>query len=85
VRARSSWKSPATGATYPAGWSVEVPSAGIAVDVDPSLEDQEDRAPLSGGIFYWEGAVRVRDAAGKPAGAGYVELTGYGERSRPPI
>ena len=85
VRARGSWKSPATGATYPAGWTVEIPSAGLALEIDPAVEDQEDRAPRSGGIFYWEGAVRVRDSAGKPFGAGYVELTGYGEKSRPPI
>jgi predicted secreted hydrolase len=85
VRARGRWKSPATGATYPAGWEVEVPSGGLVLAVEPALADQEDRAPRSGGIFYWEGAVRVRDAAGKPSGEGYVELTGYGEKSRPPI
>jgi predicted secreted hydrolase len=85
VRATGAWKSPATGATYPAGWRVEVPSAGLALDVAPALADQEDRATLAGGVFYWEGAVRVRDAAGRSAGEGYVELTGYGERSRPPI
>jgi hypothetical protein len=27
----------------------------------------------------------VRDAAGKSWGEGYVELTGYGEKNRPPI
>ena len=80
VRARTTWRSPVTGATYPAGWSVEVPSAGLALEVDPAVSDQEDRAARGGG-----GAVRVRDAAGKPAGAGYVELTGYGKGSRPPI
>jgi len=85
VRPTATWTSPATGATYPARWRVEVPSAGIDLDVAPSLADQENRAALAGGVFYWEGAVRARDAAGSPAGEGYVELTGYGERSRPPI
>jgi predicted secreted hydrolase len=85
VRAKATWRSPATGATYPAGWLVEVPTGGLALEIEPSLADQEDRAPMAGGIFYWEGAVRVRDAAGKPVGEGYVELTGYGEKSRPPI
>lgn len=85
VRARGAWRSPATGATYPAGWSVEVPSAGLALEVDPAAQDQEVRAAHAGGVFYWEGAVRVRDAAGRASGAGYVELTGYGEKSRPPI
>ncbi len=85
VRTTATWKSPATGATYPARWRIAVPSAGIDLDVTPSLADQENRAALAAGVFYWEGAVRVRDAAGSPAGEGYVELTGYGERSRPPI
>jgi predicted secreted hydrolase len=85
VRATATWTSPVTGARYPAAWRVEVPSAGLALDVLPALADQEDRAALAGGVFYWEGAVRVRDLAGKPAGEGYVELTGYGEKSRPPI
>jgi hypothetical protein len=30
-----------------------------------------------GGIAYWEGACRVRDAAGKEVGSAYMELTGY--------
>ncbi len=85
VRSTSSWRSRASGVTYPARWSVAVPSAGLALEVEPALADQEDRAPRSGGIVYWEGAVRVRDASGRAAGTGYVELTGYGEKSRPPI
>lgn len=85
VRTRGQWKSPVTAASYPAGWAVEVPSGGIALEVEPSLPDQENRATRSRGIFYWEGAVHVRDAGGRPFGQGYVELTGYGERSRPPI
>ena len=85
VRATATWRSPATRAVYPAGWRVEVPSAAIALDLRPELADQENRARLAGGVFYWEGAVRVRDGAGQPAGEGYVELTGYGERIRPPI
>ena len=85
VRATATWKSPATHAVYPSAWRVEVPAAGIAVDVVPAFADQENRSGLARGIFYWEGAVRLRDASGRPAGAGYAELTGYGERSRPPI
>lgn len=85
VRADRTWKSPASGATYPAAWTVEVPSAGLALRVAPALADQENRGALSGGVFYWEGAVRVTRPDGAPAGEGYVELTGYGPRSRPPI
>lgn len=85
VRATATWRSPATRAVYPAGWTLEVPSAGLSLRVVPVLADQENRARLAGGVFYWEGAVGVRDDRGQPAGEGYVELTGYGERSRPPI
>jgi predicted secreted hydrolase len=84
VRATRTWTSAATGVAYPAAWRVEVPSARLAFDVEPLLADQEDRAALAGGVVYWEGAVRVREA-GRDLGEGYVELTGYGEGSRPPI
>jgi predicted secreted hydrolase len=33
-------------------------------------------------VLYWEGAVRVRDGAGRSIGRGYLELTGYGEALR---
>jgi predicted secreted hydrolase len=85
ARATATWKSRETRAVYPSAWTVEVPSAGIALQLAPELADQENRTRLGGGVFYWEGAVRLRDAAGRRAGEGYVELTGYGEKSRPPI
>jgi predicted secreted hydrolase len=85
VRATGRFTSAASGVTYPAGWRVEVPGAGIALDVVPALADQENRSTLAGGVVYWEGAVRLRDAAGRDAGEGYVELTGYGKDTRPPI
>jgi predicted secreted hydrolase len=84
VRATRTWASAASGITYPAAWRVEVPGAGLAFDVESLLGDQENRSSGAGGIVYWEGAVRV-SAAGKALGAGYVELTGYGKGSRPPI
>ena len=31
-------------------------------------------------VRYWEGVVDVLDTDGRPAGSGYMELTGYGER-----
>ncbi len=84
VRATATWRSPATGATYPARWRIEVPGEGLALAVEPELADQENRAAAAG-LFYWEGAVRVRDAGGRGAGEGYVELTGYGAGNRPPL
>ncbi len=83
ARATARWRSPATGAEYPAGWRVEVPGEGLALAVTPRLADQENQASLAGGLFYWEGAVVVAGADGRPAGQGYVELTGYGRENRP--
>jgi predicted secreted hydrolase len=83
IRATGRWRSPATGADYPSGWGVEVPSAGLSLRIDPEVADQENRGGSS--PFYWEGAVRVLDAGGTPVGEGFVELTGYGEGNRPPL
>jgi predicted secreted hydrolase len=54
---------------------VEVP--GLALTLDPLLDDQELDARGSTGTIYWEGAVRARDAQGRERGRGYLELTGY--------
>ncbi len=85
LRAVSTWKSLGTGAVYPSRWRIEIPSEGIALDVVPRFAAQEDVSRRSAGLHYWEGAVEVEDAGGKEAGEGYVELTGYGEGSRPPL
>jgi predicted secreted hydrolase len=77
IAATGSWKSPHTGAVYPSGWRVSVPSARIDVTLSPVVADQE-LAGTTGGVAYWEGAVDARDAAtGQASGVGYVELTGY--------
>jgi predicted secreted hydrolase len=72
------WPSPRSGARYPAGWHLQVPSAGIDLTITPYLADQE--LPLA--TVYWEGASQVAGTAnGQPvSGNGYVELTGYAER-----
>ncbi|MCB1749141.1 MAG: carotenoid 1,2-hydratase [Gammaproteobacteria bacterium] len=64
------WRSPASGARYPARWRLAVADAGLDLDIRPALADQEWR----GRLRYWEGAVTV---SGSRAGRGYVELTGY--------
>jgi predicted secreted hydrolase len=71
------WKSLESDADYPAGWRLQVPSAGIDLAIEPWVADQEMRVSFD----YWEGAVRVHGtSAGRPVdGNGYVELTGYGE------
>ncbi len=69
------WKSPRSGATYPAEWRIEVPAEQIDLTVRPRLADQELRVSFT----YWEGAVALSGTRNGQAvsGAGYVELTGY--------
>ncbi len=83
VRSTGSWRSDATGATYPSGWEVSVPGEGIHLAVSPEVRAAENRSTLVPGLSYWEGPVVATVADGATAGEGYVELTGYGERSRP--
>ena len=69
------WRSPATGANYPSRWQVSVPSAQIAIELEPWLVDQENRVSFA----YWEGAVKMSGSSGGApvSGNGYVEMTGY--------
>ncbi len=83
--ATGQWTSPATGAPYPAGWTLDIPDASIRAVITPRLADQENRSALIPNLFYWEGSVRIESESGAGMGQGYVELTGYGENSRPPM
>ncbi len=69
------WRSPRSGARYPARWRVRVPGEEVDLDVRPLLADQE----LDVSFRYWEGAVSIEGTHhGRPVrGQGYVELTGY--------
>jgi predicted secreted hydrolase len=71
----TTWRSPHSGATYPAQWTVRVPAADLTLSIEPYLADQE----LNVSYAYWEGAVRISgERAGRAvSGSGYVELTGY--------
>ncbi len=73
------WRSPASGARYPAGWRLRVPKVGLDVTITPTVADQELRTHGVAAVTYWEGSVAVQGTrAGRPvAGRGYVELTGY--------
>jgi predicted secreted hydrolase len=77
VSATATWKSPHSGGTYPAAWTLSVPSEGLTLYLKPRLADQE----LNVSFIYWEGAVRVDgERNGTPvAGTAYVELTGYAQ------
>jgi len=82
------WRSEITGASYPVRWRLRLPAtpetAGRDLEIHALRNDQENVSKRSG-VFYWEGAVEAVDAEGRQVGQGYVELTGYGEGSRPPI
>jgi len=78
VKAAGAWKSPHSGATYPAGWQIAIPGAGYELTLTPALPDQEIRAGAPP-VTYWEGEVQVQGRKGETpvAGRGFVELTGY--------
>jgi predicted secreted hydrolase len=69
------WRSPRSGARYPASWRVHVPGEDLDLQVRPLLADQE----LDVSFRYWEGAVGIEGThrGRKVEGRGYVELTGY--------
>jgi predicted secreted hydrolase len=77
------WRSPRSGARYPALWRLRIPSEALDLTVRPVLENQE----LDVSFLYWEGAVDVEGSyrgRGRPVrGRGYVELTGYTETAFP--
>jgi predicted secreted hydrolase len=77
ITVTDTWRSPHSGAIYPAAWTIEVPSADIRLEVRPLLNDQE----LNLSFVYWEGAVEIsgEHAGQKVTGRGYVELTGYAQ------
>ncbi len=72
---KGAWVSPRSGARYPL--PLELEAFGETWTLEPLLQDQELGAPRPGGITYWEGACRVKDAAGIERGRAYLELTGY--------
>jgi predicted secreted hydrolase len=80
VEVTDSWTSPATDATYPAGWRITVPGEELVVDLRPTVNDQELDTRATTGVVYWEGSQEVTATrAGQPLGGeAYVELTGYG-------
>lgn len=67
------WTSP-TGRRYPVSWKLQIPRLQQQLVVEALLDDQE----MATGIYYWEGAVKVSNAATNDLlGYGYLEMTGY--------
>ncbi|MBB6692502.1 hypothetical protein H7B90_13920 [Cohnella xylanilytica] len=79
----SHWRSPASGARYPAEWRLWLPELGMDLRVMPLLREQE--IPIAGPIqAIWEGACLVVGEGRSPDGAlspirskGFAELVGY--------
>jgi predicted secreted hydrolase len=82
------WTSPATGLTWPAGWTIpyEAEDGLLLIDLRPTVAAQElDTRPTTG-VVYWEGSQIVdarRTLPGANAfqtlgGEAYVEITRYG-------
>ena len=74
---RRKWRSPRSGVTYPVSFLVQAGSREF--EIEPLFDDQEHDTRTSTGTIYWEGAARALQG-GKPAGLGYLELTGYWRR-----
>jgi predicted secreted hydrolase len=73
------WRSPRTGIEYPVAWRLQIGQR--VFELSPLLDDQELDSRRSVGTVYWEGAIHVSEN-GQPAGEGYLELAGYGEKIR---
>jgi predicted secreted hydrolase len=75
----ASWRSPASGASYPIAWRIAIPKEELALTVRAATPNQELRTDQSTGVTYWEGAVEVTGTrAGRAVrGRGYLEMTGY--------
>jgi predicted secreted hydrolase len=73
------WTSPRSGATYPQGWELRIPQAGLQLRIMPAFPDQELDTKSSTRVVYWEGSSTVEgEHEGKPVrGKSYVELVGY--------
>jgi predicted secreted hydrolase len=76
------WTSPRSGVTYPQGWQLRIPPAGLDLRLTPAFPDQELDTKNSTRVVYWEGKVRVdgSHAGQRVGGLGYVELVGYKTR-----
>ena len=86
VTSSGTWRSPRTGASYPAAWRIAIPADQLTIDLRPTVADQELDTRATTGVVYWEGSqvVEARRAGRPLGGEGYVELTGYDGITRDP-
>ncbi|MEZ5643769.1 MAG: carotenoid 1,2-hydratase [Burkholderiaceae bacterium] len=78
MQAGKRWTSALTQARYPVEWQLDTPAGRFRVQ--PLLDKQELDSRQSTGTAYWEGLSDLLDAAGRPVGRGYLEMTGYAGR-----
>ncbi len=76
---KRTWRSPHSGATYPAAWTLTIPRLDLELAITPQMADQE---LTTASATYWEGALRYQGRRGERPlqGRGYGELTGYVDR-----
>ena len=68
------WKSPTTGGVYPQDWNLTI-RGHLPMAIHSLMPNQELITTASTDVNYFEGAAEI-SVAGKPAGAGYLEITG---------
>jgi len=56
VEVEGVWASPATGTTWPAGWTVTLPGEELVIRLEPSVAQQELDTRATTGVVYWEGS-----------------------------
>lgn len=76
---KRTWRSPHSGARYPAAWTLTIPRLDLELVITPQMADQE---LSTASATYWEGALGYRGHRGEQPllGRGYGELTGYADR-----
>jgi predicted secreted hydrolase len=73
------WHSPNSGARYPLGWTISIPSLDLELSERTPLNNQELLSKENAFPTYWEGAVTYSGHLhSRPVnGIGYLEMTGY--------
>lgn len=82
ISSRETWTSPASGVTYPSGWTLTVPALDLKLELEPVLTDAEFAGSRFTPGAYWEGEVRATGThqGQSVGGRGFVELVGYDPR-----
>ena len=77
---QDSWRSTRTFQDYPTRWKLDIPEAGLSVELEAPFADQEFITVISKPAF-WEGRVSVKGTLGGNAvnGVGYVERSGFSD------